>query len=183
MSCLERSVRSFWYPLGALLALVSSLISGDALSAEKMVAVQVQKVVLVNEQPAVLLANEQEHMYLLVYIDHFMAQSIQLGLMDVSIERPLTHDLIGILLRRMGAEVTRVSITELRDSTYFALISLRQNGSVQEIDARPSDALAIAVRLKTPIYAARNLLSDQLFPEGAPGQPTPEGPGTTKQGA
>jgi hypothetical protein len=170
--------------LGSALLLAALPVPERAQTAEKLIPVQVEKILLVNEQPAVVLANEQEHQYLLVFVDHFMAQSIQMGLMDLAIERPLTHDLIGILLRRLGAEVTRVTITELRDSTYFAVITMRSNGSVQEIDARPSDALAIAVRLKTPVFAARGLMSNHLFPEGGPApQPLKEDPGTAKQGA
>jgi len=175
-------------PRLSLLLLLSLLLAGipapnPAAPSDKLIPVQVDKLLLVNEQPAVVLANEQEHQYLLVFIDHFMAQSIQLGMMELSIERPMTHDLIGILLRRLGAEVTRVTITELRDSTYFALITLRSNGSIQEIDARPSDALAIAVRLKAPVFAARSLMSSQMFPDGNPPQAPKTDPGTTKQGA
>jgi hypothetical protein len=165
------------------LLLAALPVAEPAQSADKLVPVRVEKVLLVNEQPAVVLANAQEHQFLLVYIDHFMAQSIQLGLLDLSIERPMTHDLIGILLHRLGAEVTRVTITELRDSTYFALITVRSNGGVQEIDARPSDALAIAVRLKAPVFAARGLMSNQLFPDGVPPPPVKDDPGTAKQGA
>lgn len=152
-------------------------------AAEAMVPVQLERVMLVNDQPAVLLANESEHTYLVVYIDAFMAQSIQMGLLGITIERPLTHDLIGILLHRLGAKLSRVSITELRNDTYYALLSLRVNGSLQEIDARPSDALAIAVRTHTPIFVARSLLSDRLFPEESPGDVHPAAPAGRKQGA
>jgi len=154
-----------------------------ARAAEAMVPVEVQRVLLVNDQPAVVLANEREHAFLVVYIDAFMAQAIQLGLLGLAIERPLTHDLIGILLNRLGAQLSKVAITELRNDTYYALLSLRVNGSVQEIDARPSDALAIAVRTRTPIFVARGLLSDRLFPEEGPGEAAPEGPAKPKQGA
>ena len=190
MRTLQRGFPHSKWPLLAVPLLLGSLWIGlqaaqPARPADKLIPVRVEKVLLVNEQPAVVLANEQEHQFLLVYIDHFMAQSIQLGLMDLAIERPTTHDLIGILLHRLGAEVTRVTITEMRDSTYFALITLRANGgAVQEIDARPSDALAIAVRLKAPVYAARSLMSNRLFPDGvAPPQPLKEDTGTSKQGA
>ena len=172
------------FPALCLLALAILPSPGDVRSAEPMVPVEVQRILLVNEHPAVVLGNEKEKIFLVVYVDQFMAQSIQLGLLGLTIERPLTHDLIGILLRRLGAEVNKVSITELKDNTYFALISLRVNGSVQEIDARPSDALAIAVRSKTPIFVARSLMSDRLFPEGRePDDVTPEGPVGPKHGA
>jgi len=184
MRTLQRGFPPLCWLLGTALLLAAAPVPEPAQSADKLISVRVEKVLLVNEQPAVVLANEQEHQYLLVFVDQFMAQSIQMGLLDLAIERPLTHDLIGILLRRLGAEVTRVTITELRDSTYFAMITLRSNGGVQEIDARPSDALAIAVRLKAPVFAARGLMSNRLFPEGGPPQQLlKEDPGTTKQGA
>jgi len=174
--------------MGALATLGHSAGPGEgeraAPAANAMVTVEVLRVVLLHNHPAVVLKDGTEARYLVVYIDPFMAQSIQMGMLGLSIERPLTHDLIGILLNRLGAKIHKVSITELRDNTYFALISLRVNGAVQEIDARPSDALAIAVRTKAPIYVARALMSDTMFPEGeAPAHITPDGPVGPKHGA
>lgn len=131
---------------------------------KSLVAVRVHKVLLVNNNPVVLLASEDDDSHLLVFIDHFMAQAIQMGLMDYSIERPLTHDLIGILLRRIGAKVAKITITDLKNDTYYALISLQANGTTHQIDARPSDALAIAVRNKAPIYVSRKLMTHEAFP-------------------
>lgn len=157
---------------------------GPLRAANELVPVEVQRIVLVNQHPAVVLKSVKEPLFLVVYIDQFMAQAIQMGMLGLSIERPMTHDLIGILLNRLGAKVNKISITELKSSTYFALISLRMNGTTQEIDARPSDALAIAVRTKAPVFVARGLLSDTMFPEGgAPGEVTPEGPAGPKHGA
>ena len=109
-----------------------------------------------------------------------MSDLLITGCQIIQLRGPLTHDLIGILINRLGAEVNKVSITELRDNTYYALIYLRVNGSLQEIDARPSDALAIAVRSKAPIYVARDLMSDAAPPkaDSLPEQPSalPEEP-------
>jgi bifunctional DNase/RNase len=179
-----RKITSGFVPALVLWAAAILPSAGDVRSAEQLVPVEVQRILLVNNHPAVVLANEKEHIYLLVYVDHFMAQAIQLGMLGMSIERPLTHDLIGILLRRLGAQLSKVSITELKDNTYYALISLRVNGNLQEIDARPSDALAIAVRSKSPIFVARSLMSDRLFPEGeGPSAEMPGGPVGQKHGA
>lgn len=145
-----------------------------------LVPLHVRQVLLVNNTPAVLLVDEAEQRYLLMYIDFFMAHAIRMGLDGAQLERPLTHDLIGILLRRLGAQVTGVTITELKDNTYYALISVRVNGNgdVAEFDARPSDALAIAVRNRSPILAAPTLLRPIQDGEGIPGIPgAPEGPG------
>ena len=166
----------------ALLLLAVSTVPLALLAKEgdSMMAVKVRKILLIDDHPAVVLTNDEEQAHLLVFIDHFMAQAIQMGVMGMSIERPLTHDLIGILINRLGAEVNKVSITELRDNTYYALIYLRVNGSLQEIDARPSDALAIAVRSKAPIYVSRDLMSDAAPPkaDSLPEQPSalPEEP-------
>lgn len=152
----------------------------ESAGAEDIVPVNVARVLLVNEAPAVLLLDKAEQHYLLMYIDLFMANAIRMGMDEPVLERPLTHDLIGILLRRLGAEVNKVTITALKDNTYYALISLQVNGSEELIDSRPSDALAIAVRQSAPIYARSDLLTpvEQSPPaeEEVPAVPEPEAP-------
>ena len=138
------------------------------------VPVQIKRVLLVNGSPAVLLVDITEQNYLLVYIDFFMANAIQMGMDEPQLPRPLTHDLIGIFLQQLGAKVTKIAITELRENTYYALITIDVNGRKVDIDARPSDALAIAVRLQAPIFAAPGLLKS-LRESGKP--PPPESPG------
>ncbi|MEE8434033.1 MAG: bifunctional nuclease family protein [bacterium] len=123
-----------------------------------LVPLRVQRVVLINDVPAVLLLERGGTRYLLIFIDFFMANAIRSGMIGPQLERPLTHDLIGILLSRLGGKVNKITITALKDNTYYALISLQVNGRVEEIDARPSDALAIAVRTRAPIYADKALL-------------------------
>jgi hypothetical protein len=148
---------------GVLLALALQADAGEP-APEGWVPVRVKRVLVIEETPAILLLDETERRYLLVYVDYFMAEAIQLGLRGQPFERPLTHDLIGILLGQLDARVTRVSITGLKRNTYFAMISLMANGQSKEIDARPSDALAIAVRIKAPIRVAQELLR----PVGSP---------------
>ena len=125
---------------------------------EDLVPLRVQRIVLINEMPAVLLVERGGNRFLLIFIDFFMAHALRSGIIGPQLERPLTHDLIGILLSRLGGKVNKITITELKDNTYYALISLQVNGRVEEIDARPSDALAIAVRSRAPIYADKSLL-------------------------
>lgn len=143
------------------------------------VALRVKQLMLVNNAPAVLLVDEPEERYLLMFISFFMANAIRMGMDGPQLERPLTHDLIGILLRQLGAKVTKIRITELKDNTYYALISVQVNGEVAEFDARPSDALAIAVRNGAPIFADHTLLkpvdaSLRGEEEGAPVLPLEE---------
>ena len=137
--------------------------------------VQVKQVVLMNDAPAVLLVDADEGHYLLMYIDFFMANAIQMGVEGPSLERPLTHDLMAIFLRHLGARVIRITIPELRDNTYYAVISIQVNGKVTEFDARPSDALALAVRSGAPVWAASALLKPMRPPptEPGPAQPAP----------
>ena len=89
------------------------------------------------------------------------------------------------LLRRFGARLDRITITELKNDVYYALISLRVDGALQEIDARPSDALAIAVRTDTPLFVARHLLSAEALPDDweSPEPDAPEEPDEQKHGA
>ncbi|MCH8843034.1 MAG: bifunctional nuclease family protein [SAR324 cluster bacterium] len=179
-------MRSYPLLLPALLVISTAAAVLCPVSSEaedrSLVAVRVQKVLLVNNNPVVLLTSEDDDSHLLVFIDHFMAQAIQFGLMDYSIERPMTHDLIGILLRRIGAKVDKITITDLKNDTYYALISLQVNGTTHQIDARPSDALAIAVRNKAPIYVSRKLMTHEAFP-GYLLPVIPPGPDAPKHGA
>ncbi|MEE8396621.1 MAG: bifunctional nuclease family protein [bacterium] len=122
------------------------------------VPVQIKRVLLINDSPAVLLVDPEEKSFLLVFIDFFMANAIQMGMEPPELERPLTHDLITIFLQTLGAKVTRIDITELKNNTYYALITLQVNGRSRQIDSRPSDALAIAVRQKTPIFVNGGLM-------------------------
>ena len=156
--------------LALLMALSTALVqAGD--SDKDWVPVQIKEVLLVDSTPAVLLLDSPGQRYLLIFIDYFMAGSIRMGMHGPPLERPLTHDLIGIFLKRLGARITRISITGLKDNTYYALISLQVNGEVAEIDARPSDAMALAVRSQVPIFADAHLLKTL---RNQPGLPLPE---------
>ena len=74
----------------------------------------------------------------------------------------MTHDLLQSLVDQVGASVVRVAVTELRDNTYYAMIMLRQNGEDIEIDSRPSDAIALAVRVDAPIFAADDVIEESV---------------------
>ncbi len=163
---------------GTALAGEAGTAAGPSVPAASLVLLRVKQVVLVNDAPAVLLVDAPEHRYLLIFIDFFMASAIRMGLDGPQLDRPLTHDLIGILLRRLGAKVTRVTITGLKDNTYYALLSVQVNarGEVADFDTRPSDALAIAVRNDTPILAEARLLKPIAAPS-PPGTPPGAEPG------
>lgn len=94
-----------------------------------------------------------------IWIGQVEAESIVRHMHNVKRERPITHDLCKSLIVAMGATMRRVEITHVEHNTYIAEIHLERNGSVIRVDARPSDAIAIAVRLNAPIFAAENLLT------------------------
>lgn len=95
-----------------------------------------------------------------VVIDTPEAQAIYRGIEKIRMARPLTHDLMKTLLDDLGAEVSRVTVTELRDRTFFAEIEVQIAGVTKVISARPSDAVALAVRTETPIFATEEVLSE-----------------------
>jgi uncharacterized protein len=108
---------------------------------------------LVGKQPIVLLKTTDANRYLPIWIGQPEAASILMRLQGTSSPRPLTHDLFTDTLAQLDAEIVRVCVTELRENTFHATITIRQNGSELELDSRPSDAIALAVRTDAPIYA------------------------------
>src|SRR5215211_2993086 len=97
---------------------------------------------LVGKQPIVLLKTADGNKFLPIWIGHAEAAAILMKLQGASTPRPMTHDLMADVIEQLDAEVTRITVTELRDNTFYASITVQQNGSEMEIDSRPSDAIA-----------------------------------------
>jgi bifunctional DNase/RNase len=95
-----------------------------------------------------------------IVIGVFEASSIERRVKGLSSPRPLTHDLITNIVDQLGGEVQDVYINELRDHTYFAKLRIRKDGELIEIDARPSDAIAVAVTAKVPIYVSEDVMGE-----------------------
>lgn len=93
-----------------------------------------------------------------IQIDAMQAIAIAAGRAQESIERPLTHDLMVSVLELLGVKLTRVEVTDLKDGTFYALLHLDRSGVTFEVDARPSDALALAVRVGAAIFVAPHVL-------------------------
>ena len=108
--------------------------------------------------PIVVLLEKDGDRMIPIYIGHAEANAIAMELADVKFERPLTHDLMQQVIIGLGAELSRVVLTRVEKSTYYAELHLRRDDHVIQIDARPSDSIAIALRLKAPIFAAEDLL-------------------------
>ncbi len=115
---------------------------------------------LVGKQPIVLLKTAEGNRYLPIWIGHPEAASILMKLQGASTPRPLTHDLVTNILSELDAQVIRITVTELRDNTFYASITVQQDGSEVEIDSRPSDAIALAVRAEAPIFAADRVIEE-----------------------
>lgn len=103
-----------------------------------------------------------------IFIGVNEARAIERKLKEVPLPRPLTHDLILDIIDKMGGNVSRIVVNDLRDETYFAFIEVRQNGEAFEIDSRPSDAIAVAVRTRAPIFVEEKVIERTLKAQDAP---------------
>jgi len=108
--------------------------------------------------PIVILRDIESQLFLPIWIGVFEANAIALRIEGVEPPRPMTHDLLRLVLEKLGATVEKIVISDLRESTFFALIHLRQGGQPVTVDARPSDAIALALRTEAPIYVLRSVL-------------------------
>ena len=115
---------------------------------------------LVGKQPIVLLRTTEGRTFLPIWIGHPEAAAILMRLQGQEPPRPLTHDLTCSIIDSLDASVDRVTVTELRDSTFFAQITLVTNGTEIDIDSRTSDAIAIALRADAKIYAADDVIEE-----------------------
>ncbi len=118
---------------------------------------------MVGKQPIVLLKTVDSNRFLPIWIGHPEAAAILMKLQGASPPRPMTHDLLSDVLGELEASCTRVAVTELRENTFYASITLAVNGREVEIDSRPSDALALAVRANAPIFAAEDVISESAI--------------------
>ena len=127
---------------------------------------------LVGKQPIVLLKTAEGNKFLPIWIGHPEAAAILMRIQGATTPRPMTHDLVSDILGKLDAEIIQVTVTELRDNTFYASITVQQNGSELEIDSRPSDAIALAVRAEAPIYAADEVIEESGIEfEGEEGPP------------
>ncbi|MBX7103857.1 MAG: bifunctional nuclease family protein [Gemmataceae bacterium] len=107
-------------------------------------------------------SNSQDLRSFPIVIGIFEATSIDRRVKNIVNPRPLTHDLINSVIESLGGDLQDVVISELREHTYYARIRIRKDGELTEVDARPSDAIALAVTARVPIYVAEDVLEDVL---------------------
>ena len=141
------------------------------------------RVSLMNYQRVVILKEKNADRYLPIWIGPAEADAITVRLQDVTVARPLTHDLLRDVMEKLGAQVDCVVVNDLAEDTFFARIMLSVNGEQMEVDSRPSDAIALAVRVQVPIYAEDAVLDKAgvaLDKEGQPLDPTSQPEGISK---
>lgn len=125
--------------------------------------------------PIVVLKDIASETVMPIWVGIFEANAIAIEIEKVAAPRPMTHDLAKNLIRGLNAQLERIVISELKDDTFYALLWLRQNGEPLVIDARPSDAIALALRADCPIYVAEEVMqSAHLNTSGPPEGPTAE---------
>ena len=114
----------------------------------------------IGKQPIVLLKTADDDRFLPIWIGHPEAAAILMKLQGANPPRPMTHDLFSDVISELQAEVVKVTITELRENTYYAQITIVQDGREVEIDSRPSDAIALAVRCDAQIFASDEVVEE-----------------------
>jgi len=124
------------------------------------------RVSLMSQHRVVVLKETDSDRYLPIWIGPFEADAITLQLQGVQVARPLTHDLLKGIIDKMGASISHVVVTELKNETFYAQIVMDVDGKSIEIDSRRSDAIALAVRVKAPLFVAEEVMeAASIVPE------------------
>ncbi len=116
------------------------------------------RVSLMSQQRMVILREVDAERYLPIFIGIYEAQAIEISLQEVEVERPLTWDLLKNMITTLNARVTRVEVVELKEDIFYGNVVLDLDGRTLQVDSRPSDALALAVRARVPIFVARAIM-------------------------
>ncbi|HLH26025.1 MAG TPA: bifunctional nuclease family protein [Chloroflexota bacterium] len=116
------------------------------------------RVNMANYKRVVMLKEKTGSRFLPIWIGQFEADAIAIPMQNVPVSRPLTHDLLGRVVQQLGAKLTQIVINDLADETFYARLILDQNGQHLEVDSRPSDAIALAIRAKVPIFVEEAVL-------------------------
>jgi bifunctional DNase/RNase len=118
--------------------------------------------------PIVILKDIASDTVLPIWVGLYEANAIALEVEKASPPRPMTHDLLKNLIHGLNAEIDRIVVTELREDTFYAVIWMKQNGEIVTLDARPSDAIALALRADCPIFVSEEVLKDaKVVPNAA----------------
>ena len=113
----------------------------------------------ITNMPIIILKDSEEKRALPIWVGIFEANAIALELEKIATPRPMTHDLIKNILDGLGATVQQIVVNDLKENTFFAVIEVNHNGNMLNIDARPSDAIALALRVNAPIFVTDKVVS------------------------
>jgi len=114
----------------------------------------------ITNMPIIILRDQEGQRILPIWVGGFEANAIALQIENVQTPRPMTHDLLKNIIDDLSAQVERIVVTELKENTFYALIHLRTNGHSIEVDARPSDAIALALRTRSPIFVEEAVIQN-----------------------
>jgi len=126
---------------------------------------------LLTHDPVVILKDLEGRRYLPILIGPFEATAIALALEGTQVPRPLSHDLMRMMLEALQAKLEQIVIHDIKESTFYAKLVVRTNGDVQEIDARPSDGIALALRMQAPIFVSDKIALEETVPDNKPAEP------------
>ena len=151
---------------------------GDGHLTAKVIQVRVAHLGLdrTTNTPVVILQEQEGERVLPIWIGPAEASAIAMELAGVKFARPLTHDLLKQVILGLGADLRKVIITQVKDNTYFAELHIYRGDAVIQIDARPSDSIAVALRLKAPIFTSETLLALTSVETGEPAGETGTAP-------
>ncbi|GAC1447994.1 MAG: bifunctional nuclease family protein [Vulcanimicrobiaceae bacterium] len=120
---------------------------------------------LLTHDPVVILKDLEGKRFLPILIGPFEATAIALALEGTAVPRPLSHDLMRTMLESLHATLEQIVIHDIKESTFFAKLIVRSGGDTQEIDARPSDGIALALRMQAPIFVADKIVLEETVPD------------------
>ena len=194
-SHLARTMKKFTIPVGVVIvlflaqpflfgnAIIATVVPPSALSQKDLLEVKIYRLIVDpgSMQPVVLVVDQSGKRTMPIWIGANEAVAIQMGIEGTKTPRPMTHDLLGRVIQQLNATVRRVIITQEKEGVYYAVLVLEKDQALIEIDARPSDAMAIALKFNVPILISRSLfqvkavlLLDQKNVEEAYGLSTQE---------
>jgi hypothetical protein len=135
---------------------------GPESEARVPVQMELKRIIIseVHDQQVIMLREVEGDRSFPIVIGIFEATSIDRRIKRMNSPRPLTHDLVVSVIDNMGGELQDIYISELKDHTYFAKVRIRSNGELVEVDSRPSDAIALAVTARVPIYVSEEVLGE-----------------------
>ncbi|MEE9251849.1 MAG: bifunctional nuclease family protein [Thermodesulfobacteriota bacterium] len=157
--------------VAAAFVLVHALVSADVLRGEEKGSYEYEEMVIkgvgfdkITGTPVVLLTDKKQGGDMLpIWIGLCEARAIELGISDSVAPRPMTYDLVAAIVRTLNAKVKRVLIVDLRDNVFYAQVEVSIDGKTQSIDARPSDALALALRMGAPVFVNKAVIKKSLL--------------------